>query len=259
MNNSKLKELVAKKKCIVMDLDGTVFLGEQPIQSSVDFINKYKDSKQFFFMTNNTSCTPEEYVGKLNDFGLTVKASQIITPLIQTVSIIKENKFESVFLLANTKVTKFFEKSLSTTNFTTNFVKADALVVTYDNELTYEKLKNAALVLQNYPARYITTHPDKVCPSEKGMIPDVGSFAEMLFIASNRYPEIILGKPNSEMIDSLISDYSKDEVLVIGDRLYTDRKLADNLEVDFLLVMTGESKKSEIKNLSGKIFAIDKL
>ena len=69
----------------------------------------------------------------------------------------------------------------------------------------------------------------------------------MLFIASNRYPEIILGKPDPEMIDSLISDYSKEEVLVIGDRLYTDRKLADNLAVDFLLVMTGETKKSDLR------------
>ena len=87
----------------------------------------------------------------------------------------------------------------------------------------------------------------------------MGSFAEMLFIASNRYPEIILGKPNSEMIDSLISDYSKDEVMVIGDRLYTDRKLADNLEVDFLLVLTGESKKTDIENLSDEIYSIKNL
>ncbi len=247
MNKVEFKKLIAGKKCLVMDLDGTVYLGEEPIKESVDFIKEYQDSKQFFFMTNNTSRTPEEYIEKLNRFGLDVKVNQIISPLIQAINIIKENKFETVFLLANQKIRKYFESLLSSTNFTTDFQKTDALIMTYDNELTYEKLKNAALVLQNYPVRYITTHRDKVCPSEKGMIPDVGSFSEMLFIASNRYPEIILGKPDPEMIDSLISDYSKEEVLVIGDRLYTDRKLADNLAVDFLLVMTGETEKNDLR------------
>ncbi|MEA1979401.1 MAG: HAD-IIA family hydrolase [candidate division Zixibacteria bacterium] len=259
MNKFKLKELVDCKKCIVMDLDGTVFLGEQPIQPSVDFINKYKDTKQFFFITNNTSHTPDEYVEKLHGFGLNIKVNQIISPLLQAVSIIKENKFESVFLLANTKITKFFKKSLSTTNFTTDFKNADALVVTYDNELTYEKMKNAAFVLQNYPVRYIVTHRDKVCPTEKGMIPDVGSFVEMLFTATNRYPELILGKPDTGMIVPFLADYSKEEILVIGDRLYTDKKLADNMEVDFLLVLTGETKKTEIKNLSDEIYSIKNL
>ena len=259
VNKSEFKELIESKKCIVMDLDGTVYLGKQPIQSSVDFINKYKKTKQLFFMTNNTSHTPEEYVEKLKRFGLAVKINQIITPLIQAINIIKENKFETVFLLANQKITEYFGHLIKSTNFTTDFQKTNALIVTYDNELTYEKLKNAALVLQNYPVRYIVTHRDKVCPSEKGMIPDVGSFAEMLFTSSNRHPEIILGKPNPEMIVPFLADYSKEEVLVIGDRLYTDKKLADNLAVDFLLVLTGETKKSNIKNLSEKIFAIDKL
>lgn len=259
MNRTEYKNLIDSKKCLVLDLDGTVYLGEKPIQASVDFINKYKDSKQFYFMTNNTSHTPDEYVKKLNRFGLDVKNNQIVTPLIHATNIIKENKFETVFLLANQKIRKYFEQKLKSTTFTTAFQKTDAMVVTYDNELTFEKIKNAALVLQNYPVRYIATHPDKVCPSEKGMIPDVGSFTNMLFTSSNRYPEIILGKPDPEMIASLILDYSKEEVLIIGDRLYTDRQLADNLAIDFLLVLTGETKKSEIENLPHKIFSIDKL
>lgn len=259
MNKTELKELIAGKKCVVMDLDGTVYLGEQPIQESIDFINEYMGSKQFYFMTNNTSHTPFEYVEKLKKFGLDINVHQIITPLIQAVEIIKENKFKTVFLLANMEVTEYFKQSLKSTKFTSDFVQSEALVVAYDTELTYEKLKNTALVLQNYPVRYIATHCDKVCPTEKGMIPDVGSFTDMLYTATNRYPDITLGKPDPEMVASLIADFKKEEVLVIGDRLYTDRKLADNLAVDFLLVLTGETKKIDLENSTDKILFVDKL
>ena len=43
------------KKCFVLDLDGTVYLGDIPIQETVDFILRHWDTIDFHFLSNNTS------------------------------------------------------------------------------------------------------------------------------------------------------------------------------------------------------------
>ncbi len=41
--------------------------------------------------------------------------------------------------------------------------------------------------------------------------------------------------------------YSKDEIVVIGDRLYTDKVLANNSNIDFVCVLSGETKREDIE------------
>ena len=53
------------KKCFVLDLDGTVYLGDIPIQETVDFILRHWDTIDFHFLSNNTSKAPTTYVNKL--------------------------------------------------------------------------------------------------------------------------------------------------------------------------------------------------
>ncbi|MEQ2847783.1 HAD family hydrolase, partial [Bilophila wadsworthia] len=52
------------KKCFVLDLDGTVYLGDIPIQETVDFILRHWDTIDFHFLSNNTSKAPTTYVNK---------------------------------------------------------------------------------------------------------------------------------------------------------------------------------------------------
>ena len=58
------------KKCFVLDLDGTVYLGDIPIQETVDFILRHWDTIDFHFLSNNTSKAPTTYVNKLTRMGI---------------------------------------------------------------------------------------------------------------------------------------------------------------------------------------------
>ena len=52
----------SEKKCVVLDLDGTVYLGDNPIEGAVAGILRCWDRLDFRFLSNNTSKSPESYV-----------------------------------------------------------------------------------------------------------------------------------------------------------------------------------------------------
>ncbi|MGN0846050.1 MAG: TIGR01457 family HAD-type hydrolase, partial [Kiritimatiellia bacterium] len=53
---------ISKKKAFVCDLDGTLFMGPNPIVPAVDFVieSTKRGRFAFYYLTNNTSKTPAE-------------------------------------------------------------------------------------------------------------------------------------------------------------------------------------------------------
>ena len=39
--------------------------------------------------------------------------------------------------------------------------------------------------------------------------------------------------------------------MVAGDRLYTDKKLADNIGCDFICMLSGDTKRLDVQNYNG--------
>ena len=97
------------------------------------------------------------------------------------------------------------------------------VLVAYDNELTYEKLTDTCKILSTREVGYVATNPDLVCPIEFGFVPDCGAMCQMIEHAVKKKPYFI-GKPEPGMVDMSVAQnhFTKDETLVIGDRLYTD-------------------------------------
>ena len=78
----------------------------------------------------------------------------------------------------------------------------------------------------------------------------------MLELTTSKTPDIILGKPSLNLVKTILDNYNKDEIAVIGDRLYTDKKLADNMGVDFICVLSGETKRIDVQNYKDNYPAI---
>jgi ribonucleotide monophosphatase NagD (HAD superfamily) len=127
----------------------------------------------------------------------------------------------------------------------------DCVVLGYDTELTYAKLTKAiSLIHQNVPL--VATHPDVVCPSPMGGLPDVGSMLKMIELSTGIQPTIITGKPRPEMILGRLEEegVSPSKVAMIGDRLYTDMEMAKAAGVVSVLVLRGEATQQDVENNS---------
>ena len=260
-----------RKKAFVCDLDGTLFMGAKPIAPAVKFVIDGTKSGRFsfFYLTNNTSRCPEEYLRKISGAEIPVSEDQILTPLLTLESYIRERKLKSVFLLASRKVQEHLEKRLAGTDVEFGYdPEANELIaLTYDKELTYDKLAKAASLwnmrncppspmcpvrtANKSPVDYVATHPDMCCPSEQGPIPDIGGMMKFLELTNGMKPSHVFGKPSPTLLAPVLERFRPEEVAVVGDRLYTDKAIADNAGVDFVCVLSGETSLADLEAYSG--------
>ncbi len=100
---------------------------------------------------------------------------------------------------------------------------------------------------------YIATNPDLVCPTWYAYVPDCGSVATMLYNATKRQPEVI-GKPRPAMAITAMKKYSfsKEETVLIGDRLYTDIACGVNAGITSVLVLSGEATLDDVEKSNVK-------
>jgi len=238
-----------KKKVFILDLDGTLYLGNKVFHKAIEFINENWNNFDFYFMTNNTSRSRNSYLNKLKAIGLkNISINNFLTPIYPLLEYLHKNSIKNVYCLC----TKDFinELKLADIHCVQNIEEVEnvkTLVVGFDTELTYEKLKEASLLLQKGNVKFLLTHPDKVCPTDNGFIPDAGSIALLLESVTEKKPDKIFGKPSKEILLPLLKKYKKEDIVIVGDRLYTDKVLADSTDIDFILVLTGETKREDVE------------
>ena len=254
---------ISKKKAFVCDLDGTLFMGPDPIKPAVDFVIESINSGRFsfFYLTNNTSKTPDEYIKKIAGANIPVKPQEILTPLITLEAYIREKGYKSVYLLASEKVKSHLTERLSDVGvkFEYNPEENELIALTYDKELTYEKLANATSLwnMRNVPPSpmcpirtanqkpvdFVATHPDNCCPSERGPIPDIGGMMKFLEITNGMKPSNVFGKPSPTLLKTVLDRYTPEQIAVVGDRLYTDIECGVRAGANTLLVFSGETTR----------------
>ena len=267
---------ITKKKAFVCDLDGTLFMGPDPIKPAVDFVIESTKSGRFsfFYLTNNTSKTPEEYMKKIAGAEIPVSPEQILTPLITLEAYIREKGYKSVYLLASEKVKAYLTERLADVGVVFEYdpEKNELIALSYDRELTYAKLADATSLwnMRNVPPSpmcpvrtanqtpvdYVATHPDNCCPSERGPIPDIGGMMKFLEITNGMKPSHVFGKPSPSLLKTVLDRFAPEEIAVVGDRLYTDKAIADNAGVDFVCVLSGETTREDLEKYEGKAPAI---
>lgn len=161
------------KKCFVLDLDGTVYLGDIPIQGTVDFILRHHNDTDFYYLSNNTSKAPATYVNKLTQMGIPVRLEQFLSPVTPLVDHLRASSIRTVYPVGNRDfVTCLRERMPELIVLKKTRRKwQDAVVLAYDTELNYTKLSRSALLLQHPEVAFLATHPDLVCPSPKGHCP----------------------------------------------------------------------------------------
>jgi len=262
---------ISKKKAFVCDLDGTLFMGPNPIRPAVDFVieNTKSGRFRFFYLTNNTSKCPEEYLKKISGAAIPVVPEQILTPLITLESYIREKGYRSVFLLASEKVKAHLTERLMDADVRFEFdpERNELIALTYDKELTYDKLAKACALWNGRnvppspmcpvrpknqtPIDFVATHPDNCCPSENGPIPDIGGMMRILETTNGMKPSHVFGKPSPTLLAPVLAHFKPEEIAVVGDRLYTDKAIADNAGVDFVCVLSGETTPADLKTYRG--------
>lgn len=237
---------------VVTDMDGVLWRGDEPLPGLIEFFDTLRQRAiPFVLATNNSSKAPSDYVKKLAHLGVhDIREDQILTSGTTAVIYLK-NQYAlgtPLHVLGGDGLRHL----LTEAGFTLADTGAQAVVVGLDPQLTYEKLKRAALLIRG-GAAFIATNADATIPSPDGLAPGAGTIVAALKTATDITP-LEMGKPHAPMFEAALRllGTSAENTLMIGDRLNTDIAGAQAVGLQTALVLTGVATRADVEKTGVK-------
>lgn len=247
-------------RVFLIDLDGTIYRGEDTVASGVRFVQRLiEHKKDYLFLTNNTTRTPQMVVDKLKGHGVQTDVSHVYTPSMATVSYILSRPHASKIGIYIIGEIGLWSEILKHPEFEINEKNPDYVVVGMDKDLTYHKVSVASQAIRN-GAVFIGTNADLNLPTGNTLIPGNGAQCAFVAAASGKEPTYI-GKPESIIVNMALEKvgYHQADALIVGDNYDTDIRAGFNSGVDQLLTLTGVTQRSDIQDKRQPDFVVDSL
>lgn len=242
----EMKEKLSKIRHLALDMDGTIYMGGTLFPFTIDFLDRMRNAGiGCSFLTNNPSRSVKDYLVKLESMGIKAEEKDMYTTSLAAIDYIKSEYPDArrIFFLGTPSMISQFEKAGFESCADDPDDVPDVMVVAFDMTLDYQKLCRATWwASQGIP--YVATNPDRVCPTDqRTVLVDCGSLCKCIEHASGRRPDIVLGKPDPNMLTGVMNRYglAPEEVAMVGDRIYTDTATAHNAGAFGVLVLSGET------------------
>jgi len=230
---------------VFLDLDGTIYLGSNLIEGALSFLERLEERGiRRFFLSNNSSKSVGQYQEKLRGLGIPASENEILLSTHDLISWLRENGIDQTYLVG----TEGMREMLESVGVSTSSNEPQYVVLGYDTEITYEKLSTASIHLHK-GVPMVASHPDIVCPSPDGGLPDTGAYMDLFEATTGVRPEHVCGKPNAGMILHKVQELGlrPDQCAMVGDRLYTDMEMAERAGVHGVLVLSGEATIEDLE------------
>ncbi len=234
-------------KGYLIDLDGTIFRGNELIDGAKEFIDYLiKRNLAYLFITNNATYTMDMIVKKLNDLGIKAGTENILTSAMATAKYIKEkNNQVRCYVIGEVGLVQALENE----NIVVTDTNCDYVIIGLDREVTYDKLAKACLLVRE-GATFLITNKDAAIPTEAGLLPGNGSIAATVAFSTGVEP-VCIGKPEKIIMEEAVKKLGikNEELLMIGDNYHTDIQAGINAGIDTLMVLTGYSTTEDLQTV----------
>jgi len=226
---------VATRGAWVTDLDGVVWLAEQPIAGSAEAVARLREAgTRVCFVTNNAAPTVGELLERLGSAGIEVTEGDLITSAQAAAAMLEPGS--TAVVCGDEGVT---EALAARGVVVVDEAPADAVVVGWTRHFDFDRLAAAATAVRA-GARFIGTNEDATHPTPAGLLPGAGAILAAVATAAQAQPEVA-GKPHEPLVE-LVRRRIGQVAMVVGDRPSTDGLLARRLGVRFALVRSGVTR-----------------
>jgi len=242
----ELDESLDSIDAVFLDLDGTIYLGDGLIDGASEFLDRLESRGiRRFFLSNNSSKSVGQYLDKLRGLGIEAFEEEVLLSTHDLIAWLAKEGVSDTYLVGTEGMSEMLEEN----GISTSSNEPELVVLGYDTEISYEKLSRASVHLHN-GVPMVSSHPDMVCPSPDGGLPDTGAYMALFEATTGVRPKHICGKPNKGMILHKIEELRLDpsSCAMVGDRLYTDMEMAERAGVHGILVLSGEATRSDLED-----------
>lgn len=231
-------------KNYLIDMDGVLVHGSQPIPGANEFIRRLREREaKFLVLTNNSLYTPRDLAARLERIGLEIPATAIYTSALATAQFLQVQKpGGTAYVLGDNGLTN----ALHDIGYIITDHNPDYVVIGETTSLSFERLTMATRLVAG-GARFIATNPDVSGPGDGGIVPACGAITALISAATGKQPYFI-GKPNPLMMRTALRTlgaHSEDSVMV-GDRMDTDIIGGTETGLETILVLTGVTRREDV-------------
>jgi 4-nitrophenyl phosphatase len=243
-------------KSLIIDMDGVVWRSDAPIGDLAAIFGRIRaKGLKFVFATNNSTKSSEQYVARLNEFGVKVEPWQVVTSS-QAAAHAMSQKFPpgtKVFMIGEDGLRVALEERGFEILSIDDAPQAQAVVMGMDRGVNFQKMMEATLLVRSGVPFY-ATNTDSTFPTPRGQIPGAGAWISVISTATEILP-IVAGKPYPFLMELSLEKLgtAPDQTLVIGDRLETDIAAGQGVRCPTALVLSGVSTKEQGENWKPKI------
>lgn len=234
----------------LIDLDGTIYIGDERIDAAADFIQHLdRTGIPYLFVTNNSSNTPEFVAKKLTAMDIPATPRHVFTSSTATAKYIRNQQPNArCFMIGE----EGLETALAEEGAKLTDQECDFVIAGIDHAISYEKYAKAFHAVRN-GAVFLSTNGDITIPSESGLLPGNGALTSVITVSTGVEPTII-GKPGNIIMEEALKILGtpKAETLMIGDNYHTDIQAGMQAGMDTLLVFTGVTTYDELESLPTK-------
>ena len=224
-------------KNYLMDMDGVIVRGSEPVPGAPEFITRLRDrGARFLVLTNNSIYAPRDLANRLRYLGIEVPDDAIYTSAIATARFLHSQRPNGTAYVIG-------EAGLTTALHDVGYVltehEPEYVVLGETTAYSFERItRGVRLILAG--ARFIATNPDVNGPAEGGIAPATGAVAALIERATGVAPYYV-GKPNPLMVRTALRtiDAHSEDTVMIGDRMDTDIIMGIESGLETILVLTG--------------------
>jgi 4-nitrophenyl phosphatase len=206
----------------IFDLDGVIYRGQTMIPGAARFLARLRGHRvETLFLTNNATTPPAGVAARLSAMGIPARPADVLTSAQATAAALAgEHPGQRVFVIG--EVGLFDALKEAGLRVTEDWRSADTVVVGLDREVTYARLRDAALAIRG-GADFVATNKDRTLPTEEGQIPGAGALVGLVELATDRAARSI-GKPSPEIFRMASRRLAApaERIAAVGDRPDTD-------------------------------------
>jgi HAD superfamily hydrolase (TIGR01450 family) len=250
-DRSRLSPLAASYDHVLLDLDGCVYVGDEPTPGAVRAITALREAgKGVAFVTNDARHASEDYVRKLWRLGFRASLEEVVTVGGALQHVLAEaEQWRAAYVVGAPAIHRHVDEAGVRIVNGRDVPVADVVVVAAHDDLRYDELRGAVqAVLAG--AGLVCAGRDKTFPMPDGPWPGTGAIVAAVEEATGAVA-INVGKPAAQpfltALDRLGADPSGARALVVGDRLDSDVAGARAAGLDGAIVLSGATSEAQAR------------
>ncbi|MRK01594.1 MULTISPECIES: HAD-IIA family hydrolase [Aeromicrobium] len=244
---STTRELGATYDLAMLDLDGVVYLGADPVPGAADALRQAREGGiHLAYITNNASRPALAVAKKLREMDMPELADEDVVTAGQAVAHLVADALPagSAVLVVGGEGLRVPLEERGLRCVASLDDGPSAVVQGFHGDIGWAHLAEAAYAIQSGLPWYVS-NTDLTVPTPRGIAPGNGSLVQAVRNATGAEP-IVAGKPERALFDETLARVGGRKPLMVGDRLDTDIDGAINAGIDSLVVLTGVSSLAEV-------------